>query len=139
MIGADFVPIKPYNTTSVLVGIGKLRTLCQFISQCIDSFEGQRYHVIVDATPVVPSADQNYWIRTIPALGCSGFATPPDNRTGIIRYDPRTTADPTTARSDFPTNCSDEPYESLIPKLPWKVGNASNEECKLKSAQRKHS
>ncbi|KAL8823326.1 MAG: hypothetical protein Q9191_005957 [Dirinaria sp. TL-2023a] len=111
VIGADFVPIEPYNTSSVLVAIG------------------QRYHVIVEANPVAESSDGNYWMRTIPAKGCSTFGTPPDNRTGIIRYEPKSTDDPTSSPNDFPTACSDEPYTSLIPKLHWTVGPPVNEEA----------
>ncbi|KAL9100135.1 MAG: hypothetical protein Q9163_004451 [Psora crenata] len=111
VIGSDFVPIVPYNTSSVLVGIG------------------QRYHVIVEAEPIELSHDDNYWIRTVPAEGCSGFATQPDNRTGIIRYDARSTNDPDSTINDFPTACSDEPYESLVPKLRWQVGPPANEEA----------
>ena len=70
-------------------------------------------------------------MRTLPADGCSTFGSMPDNRTGIIRYNARDTNDPTTSRNDFPTACSDEPYESLIPKLIWNVGPPANEEGKI--------
>ncbi|KAI9845232.1 MAG: hypothetical protein M1837_004987 [Sclerophora amabilis] len=111
VIGSDFVPIEPYNTSSVLVGIG------------------QRYHVVLQADPIKQSPGDNYWIRTIPAHDCSGFVTHPDVQTGIIRYDLNETADPTSTQADFPTECSDEPYESLIPKLKWQVGPPANEEA----------
>ncbi|TAQ91365.1 hypothetical protein B7494_g287 [Chlorociboria aeruginascens] len=112
VVEADFVPIKPYNTTNVLVGIG------------------QRYHVILDANPndKRQPKDQNYWIRTVPATGCSSFETPQDNRTGILRYANAQKVDPTTTISGFNPVCADEPYESLIPVIPWKVGDPVNQE-----------
>ncbi|KAG8532519.1 uncharacterized protein KY384_002396 [Bacidia gigantensis] len=109
VIGADFVPVKPYVTDSVRVGIG------------------QRYHVVVEAVPIVKSANGNYWIRTTPAIACARFQDiNPDDKTGIIRYDTNNTDDPTSASRDFSTECQDEPYKSLVPKVPWTVGKASN-------------
>ncbi|KAF2201861.1 hypothetical protein GQ43DRAFT_431250 [Delitschia confertaspora ATCC 74209] len=111
VIQSDFVPIHPYTTNSVLIGIG------------------QRYHVVVEGTPdpAHVALDGNYWIRTIPADGCSSFHE--DNgkpvvhaKTGIIRYDRDSTDDPTsTQNSPMPVKCSDEPYESLRPLHEWTV------------------
>lgn len=70
-------------------------------------------------------------MRTIPADGCSTFGTEPDIKTGIVRYDPKNTNDPTSSQDKFPTACSDEPYESLVPKLHWTVGSPANEEGKF--------
>lgn len=106
VVEADFVPIKPYTTKSVLVGIG------------------QRYHVIVEAIPHEPTLDGNYWIRTVPADNCSNFKYPynvGNATTGIVRYDPASTTLPTSKDLKFPTKCSDEPYYSLIPILEWNV------------------
>ena len=117
IVGADFVPIHPYCSKSVLVGIG------------------QRYHVIVTANPEpdgypLPD-DGNYWIRTWKAK-CFGFN--PSNphlgsnyeKTGILRYNDSSRADPTSNASKPDTTCSDEPYASLRPYLPWTVGPAAN-------------
>jgi hypothetical protein len=107
VIESDFVQIEPYNTNSVLVGIG------------------QRYHVILEAIPIDdnrPLQDQNYWIRTVPAVGCTTFSSPQDNRTGILRYDGADIVDPTTSMAQFSTACSDEPYDKLVPVVPWQVG-----------------
>ena len=67
-------------------------------------------------------------MRTIPADRCNTFPEEnmPDNRTGIIRYEPENTDDPTSTINILSTECSDEPYESLKPKLPWTVGEAVN-------------
>jgi FtsP/CotA-like multicopper oxidase with cupredoxin domain len=106
VVEADFVPITPYTTESVLVGIG------------------QRYHVIVEASPHEPTADGNYWIRTIPATTCGSFKFPytvQNATTGIVRYDFTSTTLPTSRNLTFPIDCSDEPYEKLSPILEWTV------------------
>ncbi|KAF2201219.1 hypothetical protein GQ43DRAFT_471972 [Delitschia confertaspora ATCC 74209] len=106
VIQSDFVPIKNYTNSSILIGIG------------------QRYHVIVEASPTEPSLDGNYWIRTVPATGCQGFRTQytvENSTTGIIRYDPLSTSDPTSKPNQFDIKCSDETYSSLEPILPWTV------------------
>jgi len=86
---------------------------------------GQRYHVIVEATPSEVSPDGNYWIRTVPAIGCEVFRqrySIANATTGIIRYDPQSQANNATTRPhDFAINCSDETYTSLQPILNWTV------------------
>lgn len=105
VVEADFVPIEPYYTDSVLIGIG------------------QRYHVIVEAKPsndLIPVEDQNYWIRTVGAVGCS-IVQQPNPTIGIIRYNAGSTKTPTSKAFRFDTACSDEPLESLVPVVPWTV------------------
>ena len=109
VVGSDFVPIKPYRTNHVLVGIG------------------QRYHVLVEATR--PLADSDYWIRMTVANGCSGYngtVNTPKEEIGILRYN-SSESDPTTKKNEFLNSCADEPYDKLVPILPWKVGKPSNE------------
>ena len=112
IIAADFVPIEPYYRDSILVGIG------------------QRYHVVVEATPsnnLIPVEEQNYWIRITGADGCFDFEPNQDNeKLGIIRYNAGSTADPTTKRYGFDLTCRDEPYESLVPVVPNYVGPPKN-------------
>ena len=116
IVGADFVPIEPYKNTSVLIGIG------------------QRYNVIVEAMPVGDSKinpvpkDNNFWIRTWVADSCGKKgSTPYYEQTGVLRYDERSTSDPTSLQwPNIAKACSDETYTSLKPILPWFVGNASN-------------
>lgn len=120
VIDSDFVPIEPYFTTSVLIGIG------------------QRYRVIVEARPDADDSganpvpeDGNFWIRTYGADGCSQNDTRQAGyeRTGIVRYNPASTTDPTSQPwPNIPKACSDEPYTALKPKLPWFVGPAANTE-----------
>ncbi|OXV08506.1 hypothetical protein Egran_03731 [Elaphomyces granulatus] len=76
VIEADFVPIVPYTTPKILVGIG------------------QRYHVLVRKNEGATAS--NYWIRTIPARKCSKFYCGPDEQMGIIRYNANSTSSPTT-------------------------------------------
>lgn len=124
VITTDFVPIKPYNTTSVLIGIG------------------QRYNVIVAADPLSDSKhaiprDLNFWIRTwVAKTDKTNPGQPPRcgtpgtgafyEQTGIVRYNPNSASDPTSLPWDVPLDCSDEPYTSLHPVLPWQVGPAAN-------------
>jgi hypothetical protein len=125
------VPIKHYRNTSVLIGIGEL-LLISWRPHLFISLLGQRYNVIVEAIPDTYSPDGNYWIRTVPATDCSSFSSTPDNRTGIVRYDPLSTADPSTDPWVFAIECSDETYTSLIPVFPWDI--AWNGSCKLDSS-----
>ena len=112
----DFVPINPYTTTSVLIGIG------------------QRYNVIVTADPQSGSSNPidpngNFWIRTYQAIGCDipGDPIVGRERAGILRYNPSSQATPTSQPwSGIQLACSDEPYQSLVPVVPWQVGPAAN-------------
>ena len=115
VVGADFVPIKPYNTTSIMVAIG------------------QRYHVIVTAQPQADGGplpeDGNFWIRTWrgncfrfnPAQGDPGYEL-----AGILRYGSSESL-PTTTEWPVDLTCSDEPYDKLVPMVPWQVGKAAND------------
>lgn len=113
IIAADFVPIVPYFTHSVTVAIG------------------QRYNIIVYADQW-DVGDGNFWIRTAMAQGCP----PPDvlpgsiqgyERTGIVRYNPSSTADPSSLPwPEYIKTCEDEPAASLVPVVPWNIGAAAN-------------
>jgi len=100
VIANDFVPIVPYNTSSVQVNIG------------------QRYDVIVraDAEP------GDYWLRSGWTRNC-GFNSNPADITGIVRYDAKSTALPTTTSNlKLNEHCLDEPLEKLVPHLKLDVG-----------------
>ena len=105
VVEADFVPIKPYRTTSILVGIG------------------QRYHAILEATdPAGSHAD--YWIRTwraqcflFPQNGSADY-----EKTAILSYGdiPGESLDKVIDKPwpiDF--NCSDENTTNLQPVVSW--------------------
>lgn len=115
VVGADFVPIHSYNTTSVLVAVG------------------QRYHVIVEAKPQYNGTklpdDGNYWIRTAEAK-CAFFSVGRDpgyDQAGILRYNPQSTAFPETKNwTNIDTTCTDEDYANLVPVVPWNVSAPVN-------------
>ena len=69
-------------------------------------------------------------MRVIPARECAKFAYGPDTEMGIIRYLPPdimpANSPPITDPYLFPTECADEPYESLVPHIPWVVGDPAN-------------
>lgn len=103
VVEADFVPIKPYQATSVLIGIG------------------QRYHVVLEASD--PVQDQReYWIRTWRAT-CFRFpesTSPLYERTGVLRYDdPPASVDIPNRPWPVDLNCSDENPSDLQPVIPW--------------------
>jgi Multicopper oxidase len=111
---ADFVPIHPYPTHSILVGIG------------------QRYNVIVEANPTGPNSDlQDFWIRTGVA-NCFGlnpkFLIDGYDQSGILTYRKGAPETPSSTRwEDISySECSDEPAKSLVPIVPWVVGPAAN-------------
>ncbi|KAI8287256.1 Laccase [Colletotrichum sp. SAR11_57] len=123
VVEADFVPIHNFNTTSILVAIG------------------QRYNIVVEATPIVnsssPSAnpipeDKNFWIRTyLPADSriFGNYNIDPDNymKTGVLRYDKSSTADPTSTGWNISDVESDKSInDQLKPFLPWKVTGPAN-------------
>src|SRR5262249_7747493 len=91
---------------------------------------GQRYHVIVESSPSPSTPDGNYWIRTVPAVGCTSFKQNYTTTTGIVRYDPLSESDPTSKQNQFDIKCSDETYSSLKPVVPWTV--PKTEICKLR-------
>ncbi|KAK7708310.1 hypothetical protein SLS57_009044 [Botryosphaeria dothidea] len=93
VIANDFVPIIPYNTTDLSIGMG------------------QRYDIIVTAKDI---SSGDFWLRAIPQESCSeSDAT--DNVKGIVRYDNSSTADPTTSAYDYTDSCSDESPSNLVP------------------------
>ncbi|KAL8952388.1 MAG: hypothetical protein Q9222_001697 [Ikaeria aurantiellina] len=114
VMSSDFVPIHPYVTNHVVIGIG------------------QRYHVVVEASPKNPDGTPNhseaFWMRTIPSPGCANFqpAGVPDERQGIVYYKKGSTAYPFTKNSTFDINCRDEPYDKLRPIVPWQVPAPNN-------------
>jgi hypothetical protein len=113
VVSADFVPVVGnYTTDSIVVQIG------------------QRYNVIVEADPQNSTAT-DFWIRTYFIDDCASDSQKkiPGTeymKTGIIRYDNSSTADPqSSAWSDLDTTtCRDE--TKLVPTVPWAPQNASN-------------
>lgn len=94
VISADLVPIVPYTTDVISIGMG------------------QRYDVIVTANAAV----DNYWIRALAQTSCSDNANPTNIR-GIFRYEGAATADPTSIETERAAvdECVDELIDDLVP------------------------
>ncbi|KAF7556688.1 hypothetical protein G7Z17_g1277 [Cylindrodendrum hubeiense] len=97
VIASDLVPIQPYETTVLNIGMG------------------QRYDIIITADQARKA--ENFWMRAIPQVACS-LNSNPDNIKGIVYYGrrPRT---PSTIGYDFVDSCDDEtdiivPYISKV-------------------------
>jgi hypothetical protein len=117
VVTADFVPIQPYSTHAILVGIG------------------QRYNLIVEANPIGPDNDgrKDFWIRTGIAKCFLHYTQNQQyyiegyNVTGILTYRDGAPETPSsTPWTDISLDCKDEPSENLVPIVPWLVGPAAN-------------
>ncbi|RDK47651.1 extracellular dihydrogeodin oxidase/laccase [Aspergillus phoenicis ATCC 13157] len=97
VIASDFVPIVPFTTDNVPIGMG------------------QRYDIIVTAN----QAPDNYWIRAIPQSFCSDNANP-DNIKGVLHYEGAAdNSDPTSTKWDYGDDiqCLDFSLDELVPWL----------------------
>ncbi|KAI0133724.1 multicopper oxidase [Xylariales sp. AK1849] len=96
VIATDLVPIKPYTTDVLSIGIG------------------QRYDVIIEANQDAG----DYWMRAIPDTACSATNDNQDDIKAIVRYDASSTLDPDSTAYDFDFNCYDEALSNLVPYVP---------------------
>ncbi|KAK3315164.1 multicopper oxidase-domain-containing protein [Apodospora peruviana] len=113
VISTDFVPIKPYRTSILNVGIG------------------QRYDVVIHANASLKNGT-DFWIHAQHCL----FPDALDWRAGIVRYDAASTSDPYTPPAgpeldafrhlDF--GCADFDTPDIVPIVPQKVGSKSANE-----------
>ena len=94
VIAMDFVPIVPYETTVLSIGMG------------------QRYDIVVNATETAG----NYWMRAIPQTECSDNDNA-DNIKGIVKYDSTDDDEPTTDAYSYTDSCDDEDMSDLVPYL----------------------
>ncbi|KAI0472684.1 multicopper oxidase [Xylariaceae sp. FL0804] len=110
VIAADFVPIEPYETNIVSIGIG------------------QRYDVVVKADQSAAAAG-GYWMRAIPQTTCSSNAMTL-NITGIVSYSGADAGagEPQTEMWQYADNCDDEPMTSLVPYVALDAGDAQVQE-----------
>ncbi|KAJ5825711.1 hypothetical protein N7474_002849 [Penicillium riverlandense] len=97
VIANDFVPLVPFTTPVVPIGMG------------------QRYDVIL-------TADQprdNYWMRAVPQTFCSNN-TSGDNIKGVVRYAGAPHTDPVSFKWDYgdDVQCEDFVMSKLVPHLP---------------------
>ncbi|WYZ45663.1 hypothetical protein EsH8_VIII_000979 [Colletotrichum jinshuiense] len=102
VIASDLVPIVPYDTTVLDIGMG------------------QRYDIIVTADQAA-TAD-NFWIRAIPQSACSDNDST-DNIKGIISYT-GTISTPTTTGYTYTDSCDDE-TDNLVPYVSKTVSDAN--------------
>ncbi|KAI1079056.1 multicopper oxidase [Whalleya microplaca] len=103
VIASDLVPIQPYNTTVLDIGMG------------------QRYDVIVTADQA--SVADNFWMRAIPQSACSDNSNE-DNIRAIVTY-ADTSSTPTTTGYDYTDSCDDE-TDNIVPYLSKTVGSSSS-------------
>lgn len=115
VVSTDFVPIVPYETDTVGLGIG------------------QRYDVIVTAK-ANQTAGSSFWMRSVPVSGCSKNAAPTDLK-GIVRYAAsasstiKSTSTPTSQPPDYDgENCTDEEAGNIVPYMSLNAGGADYKE-----------
>ena len=121
VVSADYVPIKPYWTSSLSVGIG------------------QRYSVIVHANQT-SSANGKYWMRTEYFAGNVADSTfcqfpqpnfPPNEtdtqRVGVVSYKGAGSGDPETSRWPVKAGCKDPVF---TPHVPWTITAPQNDVIK---------
>ncbi|KAH9995008.1 multicopper oxidase [Xylariaceae sp. FL0662B] len=102
VIASDLVPIQPYNTTVLDIGMG------------------QRYDIVVTADQA--SVADNFWMRAIPQSACSENESE-DNIRGIVTY-ADTSSTPTTTGYDYTDSCDDE-TDNIVPYVSKTVGSSS--------------
>ncbi|OHE99327.1 multicopper oxidase [Colletotrichum orchidophilum] len=110
VIASDLVPITPYKTTVLNIGIA------------------QRYDIIVTADQA--DVADNFWLRAIPQSACSDNSSP-DNIKGIVSYTGTITA-PTTSAYNYTDSCDDE-TANLSPYVSKTVDSANWDELETAS------
>ncbi|KAJ6111271.1 Cupredoxin [Penicillium sp. IBT 16267x] len=99
VISNDLVPIVPFNTTQLSIGIA------------------ERYDVIVTADQ--GHVADSFWMRATPLMWCSSIVS--TDIKGIVYYGEEPT-EPTTTGWPFVDNCLDVPTTELVPYLAQDVG-----------------
>ncbi|RYP66628.1 hypothetical protein DL771_007697 [Monosporascus sp. 5C6A] len=112
VIGMDLVPIEPYTTEFVNIGIG------------------QRYDIILTADQAAVATD--FWMRAIPQVACSDNDSA-DNIKAIVHYGD-STATPSTTGFEYTDSCHDEDLSNLVPIVRKVVGDDSNELLEIATA-----
>ena len=104
VIASDLVPITPYNTTVLDIGMG------------------QRYDIIITADQA--SVADNFWLRAIPQAACSDNDNSDDIK-GIVYYG-SSIGTPSTTAYTYTDSCDDEDASNLVPYLSKTVGDSSS-------------
>ncbi|KAK7183195.1 hypothetical protein DPSP01_011427 [Paraphaeosphaeria sporulosa] len=103
VIASDLVPITPYETTVLDIGMG------------------QRYDVIITADQA--SVADNFWLRAIPQSACSDNDNSDDIK-GIVYYGD-SVGTPSTSAYTYDDSCDDE-TANITPYLSKTVGDSSS-------------
>lgn len=106
VIAADLVPIKPYVTDVLSIGIG------------------QRYDIIVEAD----QGEGDFWLRAFPDMACSADNEMRDDIRGIVRYDISSSQDPVSTAYSYTDDCLDESMSKLVPYVPLDVDHPAKKE-----------
>lgn len=123
VIASDFVPIVPYQTDIINIGMGKFIYSFSNLASARPSFQntqlifsslGQRYDVVVTANQ--QSVGSDFWMRAFPQIACSASLNI-EGIKGIVHYG-SSTGTPTTQPYAYDDGCVDEPLASLVPFLP---------------------
>ena len=95
---ADFVPVVPYQQTVLSIALA------------------QRYDIVFEASQHVG----NYWMRAVPATGCSANLNP-DGAKAIIHYEGANDSEPASTAYTTTPECVDE--TDLTPVVPIDPGH----------------
>jgi FtsP/CotA-like multicopper oxidase with cupredoxin domain len=105
VIASDFVPIVPYYTDVLSIGMG------------------QRYDIIVTANMSAVASD--FWIRAIPDSYCSENDNSNGIR-GILHYGSSTDTPSTSAVTYEESNCAGESSSNIVPHLALSPGSSAD-------------
>ena len=105
VIASDFVPIEPYYTDVLSIGMG------------------QRYDVLVTANMSAVASD--FWIRAIPDSYCSENDNTDDIK-GILHYGSSTGTPSTSAFTYDENNCGGEDASNIVPYLSLDVDTSAD-------------
>lgn len=122
VIAADFVPITPFTTESVTLGMGQ-RYVSSLAFRTWAMADTSTQDIIVTAN----ATSDNYWMRAVPQTTCSENDNS-DNIRGIVRYDSSSTTDPTSTGYDIADDCDDMPMASLVPYVALDAGSESTQD-----------
>ncbi|EEA23453.1 multicopper oxidase, putative [Talaromyces marneffei ATCC 18224] len=129
VVANDFVPIEPYVTDVLILGIGIFSFYCWFTDSIANMWLTQRYDVIIEANATLEYGS-NFWMH---ATHCDDeMPVPWDTRIGIIRYNTNDKSNPYTpsASTHHPGyGCRDPDPSSLRPIVKRQVGKEVNGMC----------
>lgn len=105
VIASDFVPIVPYYTDVLSIGMG------------------QRYDILVTAN--MSAVANDFWIRAVPDSFCSENDNSNHIR-GILHYGSSTGTPATSAPHYDENNCAGEPSDNIVPHLAVSPGSSAD-------------